>query len=99
MDIVPASDGMDSETACFLRGVMLPTINAARDWADLNRSLQTKGFAIAFRDGQLVFKRLETDEEICSGRFLGAPLRDLVRKLGRPSVRAHIDGHTGSLRI
>ena len=94
-----ARNSMDSETACLLRSMMVPTIQAARDWADLTRALERKGFALSFRDGRLIFRRLEDDREVCTGGFLGTPLRDLVKKLGRPCVRAHADGHTGSLMV
>lgn len=90
---------IDSETACLLRSFMVPAINGARDWRDLNARLERKGFAVAFRDGRLIFKSVDNGREVCTGRFLGTPLRDLVRRLGRPSVRAHVDGHTGSLMV
>lgn len=90
-------EGIDSETACLLRSFMVPAINSARDWADLRTTLERKGFTIAFRDGRLIFKSIDTGREICTGNFLGTPLRDLAKKLGRPCVRAHADGHTGSL--
>ena len=90
---------LDSETACLMRSYMVPAIDAAQDWTDLNETLGRKGLEIGFRDGRLVFKRLDTGEEVCTGRFLGTPLRDLVRKLGRPCIKAHADGHTGSLLV
>ncbi len=90
---------IDSETACLLRSFMVPAINSARDWRDLHSTLERKGFTIAFRDGRLVFKSLDNGREICTGRFLGTPLRELAKRLGRPSIRAHVDGHTGSLAI
>jgi hypothetical protein len=88
---------MDSETACLMRSFLVPAIEAARNWADLRSALEEKGLTIGFRDGRLVFKRLETGEELCTGHSLGTPLRELSVKLGRPSIRANADGHTGSL--
>lgn len=90
---------IDSETACLLRSFMVPAINSARDWGDLHKRLERKGFAIAFRDGRLVFKSIDNGREICTGSFLGTPLKALASRLGRPSVRAHADGHTGSLAL
>ena len=92
-----APNGLDSETACLLRSFMVPAINAAHDWAELTAKLRTMGYDLSFRDGRLIFKRIEDGQEVCTGEFLGTPLRSLVRKLGRPCVRAHADGHTGSL--
>lgn len=90
---------IDSETACLLRSFMVPAINSARDWSDLHTRLQRKGFSVAFRDGRLVFKSLDNGKEVCTGQFLGTPLKELVKKLGRPCVRAHSDGHTGTLMV
>ncbi len=90
---------IDSETACLLRSFMVPTINSAQDWADLHTRLQRKGFSVAFRDGRLVFKSLDNGKEVCTGQFLGTPLKELVKKLGRPCVRAHANGHTGTLLV
>lgn len=92
-------DGLDSETACLLRSFMVPAINTAQDWRDLHAILERKGFSVAFRDGRLIFKSLDNGREICTGDFLGTPLRDLAKRLGRPSVRSSVDGHTGSLLI
>lgn len=98
-DSTDPRDAIDSETACLLRSFMVPAIDAALNWSDLNSALERKGFAVGFRDGRLIFKRLEDGQEVCTGRVLGTPLRDLVKKLGRPCVRAHSDGHTGSLMV
>lgn len=91
------ADRLDSETASLMRCYMVPTIQRARNWSELNETLRRKGLTIGFRDGRLIFKRLETGEELCTGQFLGTPLRELVRKLGRPNVRINPDGHTGTL--
>ncbi len=96
---IPTAEAIDSETASLLRSYMVPAIAAAKDWSDLDATLERKGFRIAFRDGRLVFKKLDDGTEVCTGGFLGTPLRDLVAKLGRPCVRANPDGHTGSLMV
>jgi len=87
----------DSETASLLRSFMIPAINGARSWSELSAVLEAKGFAIVFRHGKMIFKNIETGRELCTGAFLGTPLRELAARLGRPSVRADADGVTGRL--
>jgi hypothetical protein len=88
---------LDSETACLLRISMLPEIDAASDWKDLETRLGSKGFGLTFRDGRMIFVRLDDGQEICTGRFLGVPMTELADRLGRPNVRAGRDGRTGRL--
>ena len=95
----PAPPALDCETAMLLRSFLLPAIEAAENWADLSDRLGGKGYGIAFRDGRLVFRRRDTGDEVCTGQTLGAPLRDLSRRLGRPCIMAAPDGHSGRLRV
>ena len=99
-----AKDGLpmaalDSETACLLRRSMLPVIDAAQSWPELSAALRAKGFGMIFREGRLIFSRLEDGQELCTARFLGAPLDELAGRLGRPNVRAGRDGRTGQLVV
>ena len=89
----------DSETALLLRCILLPAIESAQTWRDLSETLARMGFEIVFRDGRLLFRRTDTGEDLCTGGVLGAPLRALAGRLGRPSIRAGTDGHTGRLLI
>ncbi|WP_050927976.1 hypothetical protein [Aestuariivita boseongensis] len=93
------SAALDSETACLLRSFLVPAINAARDWHELTVKLHDMGYDLSFRDGRLIFKRANDGAEIGTGEFMGTPLRSLVDKLGRPSIRVSPDGHTGSLTV
>ena len=95
----PAPPVLDCETAMLLRSFLLPVIEAAESWADLSDRLGGMGYGIAFRDGRLVFRRRDTGNEVCTGQTLGAPLRDLSRRLGRPCIMAAPDGHSGRLRV
>lgn len=87
----------DCETAALLRGFLTPILEQARSWDELTRRLGAKGYGIAFRAGHLVLLRLDTGAAVCTGRFLGVPLRVLSDRLGRPHVKVHRGGLSGSL--
>lgn len=97
----PANDPLpappDSETAALLRGFLTPILEQARSWDELTTGLSRKGYGIAFRAGHLVLLRLDTGAAICTGRFLGVPLRALSDRLGRPCIKVHRGGLSGSL--
>ena len=95
----PVRPALDCETAMLLRSFLLPAIEAAGSWADLSDRLAGMGYGIAFRDGRLILRRGDTGDEVCTGHTLGAPLRDLSRRLGRPCITAAADGHSGRLRV
>lgn len=95
----PVRPAIDCETAMLLRSFLLPAIEAAQTWADLSDRLARMGYGIAFRDGRLIFRRSDTGDEVCTGQTLGAPLRDLSRRLGRPCITAAPDGQSGRLRV
>lgn len=92
-------DRLDSETVLLLRCFLLPAIEAAESWRELSQSLSAKGFEIVFREGRLLFRRTDTGEDICTGGSLGAPLRDLAQRLGRPCIQVMPDGQSGRLLI
>lgn len=91
-DAVP----IDSETAALFRAVLRPLIVQSISWPGLLDALAAKGYGLAFREGRLFLTNQTTGRRICSLRFLGTPLADLVARLGRPIVRAlpgrHGDG-------
>ena len=95
----PARPALDCETAMLLRSFLLPVIEAAGTWADLSTRLGGMGYDIAFRHGHLIFRRSDTGDEVCTDQTLGAPLRDLSRRLGRPCITAAPDGQSGRLRV
>ena len=79
---------MDSETAALFRASLCPLIRQSVSWPGLMDTLRAKGFGLAFRDGRLFLTNSVTGTRVCTLRFLGMPLRDLVARLGRPIVRA-----------
>ncbi|WP_260349764.1 hypothetical protein [Alloyangia mangrovi] len=89
---------LDSETAALLRMVVLPQIEAASSWGDLVMRLREKGFGLGFRAGRMILNRLDSGAEICTGRSLGAPLRGLAARLGRPALRLSRDGLSARLQ-
>ena len=84
----PDFPAIDSETAALLRAVVRPLIVQAISWPGLLDALAAKGYGLAFRQGRLFLTSQATGRRVCSLRFLGTPLGDLVARLGRPSVRA-----------
>ncbi len=95
-DMLPGE--LDSETAALLRMVVLPQIEAASSWGDLVMRLGDKGFGLGFRAGRMILNRLDSGAEICTGRSLGAPLRGLAARLGRPALRLSRDGRSAQLQ-
>jgi len=83
---------VDSETAALFRAALCPLISQSVSWPALMDILRDKGYGLAFRGGRLFLTNLSTGTRVCSLRFLGMPLRDLVARLGRPNVRA-LPGH------
>ena len=81
------SPPIDSESAALLRCWLHPLIARATSWEALGTALARRGYALAFRKGRLCLTRRADGACICSMRFLGAGLGDLVTRLGRPTVR------------
>lgn len=81
---------IDSESAALYRAWICPLLDRAESWVELADTLRSKGYALAIRQGRLVLVRCDCDcdEPLCSLRFLGTSLRELVARLGRPMVRA-----------
>jgi hypothetical protein len=78
---------VDSETAALFRAVLRPLIVQSISWSNLLDTLDTKGYGLTFRDGRLFLTSQSSGRRVCSLRFLGLPLVDLVARLGRPIVR------------
>jgi len=76
---------IDSEAAALLRGWLQPLIDASPSWAALEQRLAAHGYGLVFHDGRLCLTR--EGDCLCSMRFVGAGLRDLAPRLGRPAVR------------
>lgn len=79
---------LDSESAALLRAALQPTFEQASTWSDLVSRLRIKGYALTFRGGRLILIESESGGRLCTTRFLGRPLKELVKRLGRPAVRA-----------
>lgn len=94
----PLPVAIDSESAATFRLCLMPVFDTAQSWADLHRTLRRKGYDLAFRLGHLVVLREGRDDPIFTGQGLGAPLRSLVARLGRPALRMQPDGLTARLR-
>ncbi len=88
------SPPIDSESAALLRCWLHPLIARASSWEGLSRALARRGYGLAFRAGRLCLTSCPDGACICSMRFLGAGLKDLVTRLGRPAVRP-LPGHAG----
>ncbi|WP_136441947.1 hypothetical protein [Pacificoceanicola onchidii] len=86
----------DCETLSLLRSFLNPVFEQAETWQALRQVLASKGYGIAFSEGHLVLLD-GSGRAVCTGSTLGVPLRSLSERLGRPSVRASVDGHTGVL--
>ncbi|MDK3019972.1 hypothetical protein [Pseudodonghicola flavimaris] len=76
---------IDCESAALLRGWLTPLIAACPSWAAVEQALEGRGYGLAFRNGRLCLTR--DGRCLCSMRYLGLTLRDLVLRLGRPAVR------------
>lgn len=79
---------VDSETAALFRSVLCPLIRQSASWPGLMDRLRAKGYGLTFRGGRLFLTNHTTGARVCSLRFLGMPLADLVARLDRPIVRA-----------
>ena len=79
---------VDSETAAMFRAMLYPAITQSPNWSTLADRLRIKGYGLAMRDGRLFLTCEQTGAPVCSFRFLGMPLVDLVARIGRPIVRA-----------
>ncbi|MCF6232651.1 MAG: hypothetical protein L3J36_06080 [Rhodobacteraceae bacterium] len=85
---------VDSETAAMFRAMLYPAIMQSSNWSTLTDRLRIKGYGLAMRDGRLFLTCQQTGARVCSFRFLGMPLVDLVARIGRPIVRA-LPGKSG----
>ena len=86
---------LDSESAALLRAALQPVFEQAATWEDLLSVLRGKGYGLVFRGERLVLVSADGGQRLCTTRFLGRPLADLVTRLGRPAVRA-VPGRLGA---
>ena len=81
-------ESVDSETSALIRAFLRPLFDQPDSWTELTEGLRAHGYGLAFRGGRLCLTDHATGERLCSLRFLGIRLRDLVAQLGRPIARA-----------
>lgn len=86
-------DAPDVESAILLRSLVLPAFETASSWSQLVEALDSIGFGLAIKNGHLALTEADTGASICTGRFLGMPLADMSKRLGKPLVRAIGEGH------
>ena len=78
---------VDCETASLLRMTLAPLFEAAQRWSDLAEALLSKGYHLEIAKSRLVVVDAE-NRALCTARYLGVPLAELVTRLGRPKVHA-----------
>jgi hypothetical protein len=82
------SDGrLDCETECLLRAHLRPVFQQAESWADLAAALSARGFRLSLCDGRLTVTERSGAVPICTARYLGYRMADLVALFGRPALR------------
>ncbi|PYG31128.1 hypothetical protein [Pelagimonas varians] len=87
---------LDCETQALLRLFLSPILETASNWREISDRLGKKGYRISFRLGRLVILN-EHGDAVSTGRGLGVPLAAIAERIGRPSIRAQIDGISGEL--
>lgn len=87
---------IDCETQALLRLFLSPILETASNWREISDRLGQKGYGLSFRRGRLVILN-EHGDAISTGRGLGVPLAAIAKRIGRPSIRAQIDGISGEL--
>lgn len=83
----------DVESAILLRSLVLPAFENADSWGQLVEALDSIGFGLAIDKGHLALTEADTGASICTGRFLGMPLAEVSKRLGKPAVRPLGEGH------
>lgn len=83
----------DVESAILLRSLVLPAFEKATTWSALAEALESIGFGLAIDNGHLALTEADTGASICTGRFLGMPLAEMSKRLGKPVVRSLGEGH------
>ena len=78
----------DFETGIFLRSLVLPAFEKAETWRDLVAALDSVGFGLTIQKGRLTLTDCHSGEQICTGRYLGMALKDLVKRFGKPIVKS-----------
>lgn len=88
---------LDCETGILLRRTLALVFTNASCWQTLQSKLNERGFGLGFRDGRLMLTDINNETFICSCRFLGWPLPDLVSRFGK--IRARTETHSNRARI
>ncbi|MGR3805019.1 hypothetical protein [Marinibacterium profundimaris] len=83
----PDAPEIDCETSMLMRSWIGPVVEQASGWPALIEALSRRGYSLAFRDGRLWLTEAGSGTDICTMRHLGASMRDLAARLGRPAVR------------
>ncbi|MGV6847004.1 MAG: hypothetical protein ACWA5A_01365 [Marinibacterium sp.] len=83
----PDAPALDCETAALMRGWLSPLIEQAANWPGFLDALKLRGYGLAFRSGRLWLVHRDTSRRVCTMRHLGASMRDLAVRFGRPAVR------------
>jgi len=92
---LPDSDANpDFETGILLRSLVLPAFETAQTWRELAEALDSLGFGLAIHRGRLTLTDCSNGTYLCTGRYLGKPLAEMARRLGKPVIRANA-GCTG----
>jgi hypothetical protein len=84
---------MDCETAVYLRCHLGSDFETATSWEALGERLAAKGFRLEFRDDRLSLVHAVTGVALCTCRFLGYGLAEMVARLGKP----HVDAASGRI--
>lgn len=83
----PEAPSLDCETAALMRTWLRPLVDQAAGWQAFLDALSMRGYSLMFRSGRLWLVEQATGRRLCTMRHLGASMRDLVSRLGRPAVR------------
>lgn len=78
----------DFEAGILLRSLVLPAFDNATSWHNLVDALDSIGFGLSIRQGRLSLIDGANGQRICTGRFLGMPLKELTERFGKPVVVA-----------
>lgn len=87
---------MDSESRAMLRLFLAPILERATSWGEMAGWLDEKGYSLGFREGRLVVYN-DMGEGLCTGSDIGVPMVDIVSRIGKPCIKAHVGGLSGEL--
>ena len=89
--LADSDDNPDFETGILLRSLVLPAFETAQSWRDLAEALDSLGFGLAIHHGRLTLTDCSNGTYLCTGRYLGKPLAEMARRLGKPVIRASVN--------